>query len=98
MTSHRPGEATLLDYCLSLIVQNALSLSADLHSSLLQTASDYLHQKISYDQAATTFTSIVGSADSIDQLREIIEIPQIPFPNDPANVNGLPNHRRKMKM
>jgi hypothetical protein len=98
MTSHRSGETTLLDYCLSLIVQNALSLSADVHSSLRQTASDYLHQKINYNQAATTFTSIVGSTDSIDHLREIIQIPQIPFQNDPANVNDLPNRRHKMKM
>ena len=94
----KAGNAEILEVGVMLMEQHIGQAFADRKGALVRVMSDYLSGMIQYPQAHTAFMSLVGQAQPIERLKEIVEVPDRPIPDnhDPEPQTGT-GPRRKMR-
>ncbi|KAH0792772.1 Myb-like DNA-binding domain containing protein [Histomonas meleagridis] len=94
------GESTILEIGIHSVDHQYAGVYPEIRNSLIQIMSDFLKQKITYEQACQAFSNIAGSHEIITRLNEIISVDDEPikFTQSPSEESlSASQTRRKMK-
>ena len=100
ISNNFPGENTILHVGIGYLDELNSSLGNDIKIPLIQAMANYIRRQISFQEAQNVFFSLIGRDEPLQNLKEIIEMPDDPLnisENDNSTDDESSNLRRKTR-